>query len=281
MTRWFALLATPLLLCGCPDGGKASEEKAAQAAARLAPVVEADAEQVRRGLPEGAKKLGTLIEADPGANPSGLQRSIGAARVSIKDLDTAKSTFFSFADTTGIVLRSEADPDTLAQRSILVPFPPLKKALEPGSGVVEILGEMAELAGVRGKSDRQWVLAHPVKDPEGAVKGMFITGWSFRRYAYYLEEAAKREQHEEAQKRGEKSVPLLYVFVVHDKKAFGAPLTPDVDGEAIEKLDVVARTASGPFRGQVTVTERTFGVAAQRTPKLGPDTAVAVLLSEI
>jgi hypothetical protein len=108
-----------------------------------------------------------------------------------------------------------------------------------------------------------------------------VTGWSFRRYAYYLEEAAKREQHEDAQKRGEKSVPLLYVFVVHDKKAYGAPLTPDVDAEAIEKLDVVAKTGAGPFRGQVVVTERTFGVAAQRTPELGPDTAVTVLLSEI
>ena len=281
MTRWFAVLATPVLLCGCPDGGKVSEEKAAQAATRLAPLVESDADQVRRGLPEGAKKLGTLIDTDPGANPSGLQRAIGQARASTKDLDTAKSTFFSFADTTGIVIRSEADPDMLAQRSILVPFPALKAALEPTSGVVELIGETIELAGVRGKSDQQWVLAHPVKDPEGTVKGIFVTGWSFRRYAYYLEEAAKRDQHEEAQKRGDKSVPLLYVFVVHDKKAYGAPLTPDIDGEAIEKLDVVSKTSSGAFRGQVVVTERTFGVAAQRTPKLGPDTAVAVLLSEI
>ncbi|MEJ7732326.1 MAG: hypothetical protein WKG00_24360 [Polyangiaceae bacterium] len=281
MTRWFAVLAAPVLLCGCPDGGKVSEEKAAQAAARVAPVVKADVEQVRHGLPEGAKKLGSLLDTDPGANPSGLQRSIGAARAATPQLDTAKSTFFSFADTTGVVVRSEADPDTLAQRSILVPFPALKKALEPSAGVVEVIGDMAELGGVRGKSDRQWVLAHPVKDAEGVVKGMFVTGWSFRRYAYYLEEAAKREQHEDAQKRGEKSVPLLYVFMVHDKQAFGAPLTPPVDEQAIEKLDVVSKTSAGPFRGQVVVTERTFGVAAQRTPELGPDTAVAVLLSEI
>jgi hypothetical protein len=134
MTRSFAVFAAALLLCGCPDGGKVSEEKAAQVASRLVPVVKADADQVRRGLPEGAKKLATLLDSDPGANPSGLQRSIGQARASTKDLDTAKSTFFSFADTTGVVIRSEADPDTLAQHSILVPLPALKKALCEAAG---------------------------------------------------------------------------------------------------------------------------------------------------
>jgi len=102
-----------------------------------------------------------------------------------------------------------------------------------------------------------------------------------RRFAYHLEEMAKRDLHDEAQKNSDKSVPLIYVFAVKAGKAYGAPLTPDVNAEALDKLDVVSKTANGPYRGQVVITERTFGVAAQRTPDLGPDTAVAVLLSEI
>ena len=282
MPRAFASIAVAsVFLGGCPDAGKLSEQKAADVVAKLAPVVGIDVQQVRRGLPEGAAKLGATIDADPGANLAGLQRAIAGARAGVKDLDLAKSTFFSFADTTGVVLRSEADPDSAAQKSILVPFPNLKKALEPGGGLVEQFGEMPELNGVRGKSDMQWVLAHPVKDGGGTVKGMFVTGWSFRRYAYYLEESAKRELHDAAQKEGKKSVPLIYVFMLRGQKAYGAPLTPDVNAEALEKLDPIGKTSAGPFRGQLTITERTFGVGAARTPELGADAGVAVLLSEI
>lgn len=282
MHRTFVSVAVAsVLLSGCPDVGKLSEQRASEVVKSLAPVVVGDAQQVRRGLPEGAAKLGATIDADPGANLAGLQRAIAGARSGVKDLDLAKSTFFSFVDPTGIVLRSEADPDSAAQKSILVPFPELKKALDPASGVVEQFGEMAELNGVKNKPDVEWVLAHPVKDASGGLKGMFVTGWSFRRYAYYLEESAKRELHDAAQKRGEKSVPLIYVFLLRGKKAYGAPLTPDVNADALEKLDLHGKTSAGPYRGQLTITERTFGVAAERTAELGADTAVAVLLSEI
>jgi len=277
----FALAGVVCALPACQDRGRISEQKAADEVGRVVPIVKEDVEQVRRGLPEGAAKLGPLLEADPGANLAGLQRSIAAARAGVKDLNLAKSTFFSFVDTNGVVLRSESDPDAAASKSILSAFPGLKKALEPQSGIVEAFGEMPELDGVKGKPDQQWAVAHPVKDAAGTVKGMFVTGWSMRRFAYHLEEMAKRDLHDEAQKNSDKSVPLIYVFAVKAGKAYGAPLTPDVNAEALDKLDLVSKTAAGPYRGQVVITERTFGVAAQRTPDLGPDTAVAVLLSEI
>src|SRR4051812_40193080 len=109
-----ALISTGAVACDDPHK---TEEDAADQVSRLVVLVKEDVEQVRRGLPQGAKKLGLLLEPDAGNNLVSLQRSIGAARSAVKDLDVAKSTFFSFADPSGIVLRSEADPDMLAGKS--------------------------------------------------------------------------------------------------------------------------------------------------------------------
>jgi hypothetical protein len=275
-----AAAAVAMLATACEDQGKVSEQKAVAEVAKLLPVVKDDVGEVRRGLPEGAKKLGLILDADPGNDLAALQRQIQSARAGVVDLDVAKSTFFSFADTSGMVLRSEADPDLLAHHSVVQTFPALKKAADAASGNVEVFGEMEEMRGVRKGPDTTWVVAHPVKDKDGTVKGMFVTGWSFRRYAYRLEEQAKRDLLELAQKNEDKKVPLVYVFALRGKKAYGAPVTPDVNAEAVEKLDALAKAGTGVFHGQVEITGRTFGVAAQRTPELAEDTGIAVMMSE-
>ncbi|WP_437929205.1 hypothetical protein WMF37_08030 [Sorangium sp. So ce291] len=274
-----ALAAT--LASGCQEDGKTSQKHAAELCAKLAPVVAEDVGQVRTGLPAGAAKLATLVDTDPGANLLGLQRAIAGARASVKELEFAKSTFFSFTDPSGTVLRSEADPDMLANRSVLASFPELRKVLEPNSGVVEAFGEMQEMRGVRNGPDLQWVVAHPVKASGGELKGLFVTGWSFRAYAYRLQEAAKRDIAEIAKRDGLKSTPLLYVFAWKGAKAYGGPVTPDVNTEALEKQDLPAKTASGPWSGTVEIAGRTFGAAAQRVPELAADAGVAALVSTL
>lgn len=274
------LLAT-LLTPACGDEGKVSQKYAAELVEKLAPVLKEDVGQVRRGLPGGAAKLGAMLEADPGANLLALQKAIGGARASEKDLQVAKSTFFSFADPNGTVLRSEADPDMLANRSVVAAFPELKNAIGPQAGLVEAFGEMQEMRGVRNGPDHQWVVAHPVKGADGQLKGMFVTGWSFRAYAYRLQEAGKRELGEITKRDQLKSSPLLYVFVFKAGKAYGEKLTPDVNAEAIEKLDLAAKTASGAWSGTLEISGRTFGVAAQRAPDLAPDAGIATLISTL
>lgn len=269
------------LVSACQEDGKTSQKHAAELCAKLAPVIAEDVGQVRTGLPAGSQKLAGLVDTDPGANLLGLQRAIAGARASVKELEFAKSTFFSFADPSGTVLRSEADPDMLANRSVLASFPELRKVLAPGSGLVEAFGEMQEMRGVRNGPDLQWVAAHPVKASDGELKGLFVTGWSFRAYAYRLQEAAKRDIAEIAKRDGLKSTPLLYVFAWKGGKAYGGPVTPDVNTEALEKLDLPAKTASGPWSGTVEIAGRTFGAAAQRTPELAADAGVAALVSTL
>jgi hypothetical protein len=268
-------------LVGCDDVKKLSEREAADEVALMAPIVKEDVEQLRKGLPLGAAKLSEKTDPDTLGNNSALQKAIAQSRAQVPDLDTSKATFFAMADATGTVLRSEADLDLLATKSVITPFPTLKKALDPASGAVEAFGEMPEMRGLRTGQDLAWVLAYPLKDAKG-LKGLFVTGWSFRKYAAYLDDKARRHLEAASLKAEKKLVPIAYVFLIKGGKAYGSPLlSADVNAQALEGLGLVEKTATAPYKSTIEITGRSFGVAAQRTPELGDDAVVAVLLSEI
>ncbi len=280
------LVALPLALAalglaGCDDGKKLSEREAAEEVERIAPIVKEDVEAIRKGLPLGAAKLAEKADADTLGNNTALQRAIAQSRAQVKELDTAKSTFFSITDASGMVLRSEADPDLLTGHSVIAAFPTLKKALDPASGTVEAFGEMVEMRGLRTGQDLAWVLVHPMKDDKG-LKGLFVTGWSFRKYAAYLDDKARRHLEAASLKAEKKTVPIAYVFLIKGAKAYGSPLlSAEVNATALEGLGLLEKTATAPYKGNIEITGRSFGVAARRTPELGDDAAVVVLLSEI
>jgi hypothetical protein len=276
-----AIVPIVLTLSACDDNKKASEQSAVDELGKLVTLLKEDVAQVKRGLPNGAEKLAKLLDTDTLANPSAVQKAIGRARADEKDLMVAKSTWFSYADATGTVVRSEADPDMLAGKNVVAVFPALKKALEPTGGMVEAFGEMKELRMAKTGPDMAWLTAIPVKDEKGGSKGVFVTGWSFRAFVYHLEQSAKMTVSETAQKQGKKNPPLVYIYLVKGKTAYGAPGTPDVNAKAIEDLDVLSKTASGNYRGNVEITKRDFGVAAARVPEMGDDAVLAVLASEI
>lgn len=267
-------------LAGCADPAK-QEQIAVDVLAKVAPLADADVAQVRRGVPLGAKLLGEHIDAEPDLNLVALQRVVRGARVNTEDLRTSKCTFFSFADSSGVVLRSEIDPDNLAQKQILTVFPGLKKALEPNAGTVEAWGDLEEIRVAKAGPEHQWVLGHAVKDKEGQTKGIFVTGWSLRRFAYHIDQAAKDELIKSAEKARAVKVPLVYVFLVKDGKAYGGPISPDVNARAIEGLDLPSKTQNGVYRGHVEVTGRMFGVAAQKAPNIGESIVLSVMISEV
>ncbi len=275
----FALVS--LGLVGCDDGKKLSEREAAEEVERIAPVVKEDVEQIRKGVPAGAAKLSEKTDPDTLCNDAALQKAIAQSRAQVKELDTAKSSFFAMADITGKVLRSEDNLDLLAHHNVIAAFPGLKKALDPASGTVEAFGEMAEMRSFKTGQDLAWVLVHPLKDEKG-LKGLFVTGWSFRKYANYLDDQARRHMVAASAKAEKKTVPIAYVFILKGTKAYGSMLlSADVNAQAIEGLGILEKTATAPYKGNIEITGRTFGVAAQRTPELGDDAAVVVLLSEI
>jgi hypothetical protein len=276
--------AVVALATGCSESSKISERKAMAHVERVAKLSDDDVDEVRRGLPRGAKALGQIWEGkgDPHADPGSVRRALEKVRNEDHDLEIAKSTFFALADDKGTVFRSDQEPDQLAGKSLVASYPALVKVL--AGEATEVRGSMPETAGARTGGDEQWVASAPVRDGSGMVRGMYVSGWSLRRFAYHLEETLKHDMVEDALKAGESrtKVPLVYVFVFAGPKVYGAPVTPIVNSEFLQGLDLAGKTDGGTvFHQQVEITGRTYGLAARRAPKMGADIGVAVLRSEL
>ena len=263
---------------GCKNDDKIGQQKADAALERMLPLVARDTKQVRDGLPTGAVELGKLLPRDPGADLEGLRRALQKARSSVRDLAYAKSTFFIFVDTAGVVQRSEGEPDLAAGKSLLQAVPETKKLADPAADLVELYGYMEGLRGVNKGSDLQWMVGHPVMVDDKLV-GSFVTGFSLRLYAKFLEDDLRFQLSQE-QEKTTKAIPLMYVFIVRGDGAYGAPITPDVNADALVKLELPAKVASGPYAGALDVEGRHFVVAARPCPELGDGVGLAIMLSE-
>jgi hypothetical protein len=195
----------------------------------------------------------------------------------VQDLRLAKSTFFLLANKHGAILRSDLEHDALASKNLFEAFADLKAATS--GKYVETRGSMPEAAGVRGRGDGQWAAAGPVM--KGAeVAGVYATGWSWSAYAYRLENQLRSTVKSEASQAGTKE-PLVYVYVLVEKEAFGAPISPDVNAKAIKESGLMGR-ASGEnvVDAAQEIEGRDFGIAVKRVPALGADVAIAVVRSE-
>jgi hypothetical protein len=272
-----ATVASSLVLGGCTKSGEVSKQKAHAEVEMLAKAASVDVEEVRKGLPLGAKQLEAFF-ADEKAqgDAAAAKAALETARGRVQDLRTAKSTFFLLADKNGVILRSDLEHDGLASKNLFAAFD-LKGA---ASGkYVEAQGSMPEAAGVRGRSDAQWAAATPVM--RGAdVAGVYATGWSWSAYAYRLENQLRSTVKSEASESNSKE-PLVYVYVVSGKEAYGAPISPEVNAKAVKDSGLMGR-ATGETVVDVAqeIDGRDFGIALKRVPALGADVAIAVVRSE-
>jgi len=179
-------------------------------------------------------------------------------------------------DAQGTVVRNDQEQDLMVGKNAFQSFPELKKALE--GKYVESQGSMPEAAAVKG-TDGQWVAAAPVT-VDGKVKGLYLTGWSWSAYAYRLETALRSEVKSSLSGSNDK-VPLLYVYMVVDQQAFGAPVSPEVNAQAIAGQDPLSKVqGDAAFVTTLEITGRDFGLAVKKVPALGGNVGVAVLRSE-
>ena len=272
-----AALGTP----ACKDQGKESAAHAVQDVAQLGQLVDKDITEIERGLPEGAKQLAPLVAggADPRQDVQGVRKGLQRVRRDVMDLNVAKSTFFALADTSGVGIRNDLEEDTMAGQNLFAIFPGLAKAKD---GYVTTTGVFPNAATSKNGPDADWIAGAPVKRDDGTTGAIFVTGWSYRYFARHLQEAMKTRLTDEAKATGnEGKIPVFYVAMFDKTGVFTAPLTPDIDEKALATQDLVNKTASGPASGTLTITDRTFGWAAQRTPKMAAETGVVVLRSEL
>jgi hypothetical protein len=271
------VLLLQLLLTGCTKTSEVSKQKARAHVELLARAAKLDVEEVRKGLPLGAKQLeGFFAQEKPDEDAAVSKRALEIARGRVQDLRTAKSTFFLISDKGGLILRSDLEHDALAGKNLFASFPQLKQAA--AGQYVEGRGSMAEAAGVRGRGDGQWAAAIPVMKA-AEVAGVYATGWSWSAYAYRLENQLRSQVKSELAD-GVKE-PLVYVYVVVDKDVFGAPISPDINAKSVKESGLLQR-ASGEATvdGAQEIEGRDFGIALRRVPELGPDVAIAVVRSE-
>ncbi len=266
-------------VCACENTAKVSAAKAREHVDALATTMQSDVEEIRKGLPDGAKHLVKLHEAEapPQNDLPAVRAALQRARDRVQDLRVAKSTFFALASTTGTVLRNDQEQDLMAGQGLFRAFPALEKAA--AGQYVEALGSLPAARGVEGRDDAQWVAAAPVS-AGGSVKGLYVTGWSWSAYAYRLENAVRTTVRPDSEDTRAKA-PLVYALVVVDKAVYGAPITPDVNLRAVADLDPLSKVqGDAPFSTEIEITGRAFGLAVKAVPSVAPGVAVAVLRSE-
>lgn len=273
-------IVVALSVAACRNDGEVSAREAGAHVSELAGVIKSDVEEIRQGLPEGAKVLGKFwseqgaAEEDTKVTFKALEKAHGG----VQNLRLAKSTFFALTNAQGVVLRSEAEQDVLAGKALFASFPGLQQATDK---YVEVQGALSDLDGVKGKPDGQWVAAVPVPTAQGN-RALYVTGWAWSSYAYRLEFAlrgsvrGKIAQADKAQKE-----PLLYVYLIVGDKVIGAPVSPDINAQVIGDRKLLGTLQPGqPHSIQLEITGRDFGLGALKIPELGNDVAVAVLRSE-
>jgi hypothetical protein len=271
------LIAFAALSSACTDKGKVSEKEAASNLDALLAIADTDVGQIEHGLPVGAAKLSALWAkgGDPRLDLRAVRIALAKMRREVPDLTVAKSTFFAIADAQGVAIRNDLEEDAMAGTALLPLFPELAKA-EAGS-YVATTGAFPGPPLPSGP-DKDWLAAVPIKKDDGSVGGILLTGWTFRRFAYHLQEQLL---HDIADKQGNARLPVLYVMLFDKSGVYGAAQTPHVNEQAIADLSPVTKTSTGRAEGTLAITDRDFGWVAARLPKLGPDVGLAVLRSEL
>jgi hypothetical protein len=271
-------VALILILPACKKQSAVSAEKAKASLPALTKATQEDVAEVRSGLPQGTKFLLPIFSTGKPAadDPHAARNALETTRNKVQDLRVAKGTFFAVTDEKGVVIRDDDDEDTLAGHPLLPSFPGLQPAL--AGQYVETRGAMAEIAGVRGRADGQWLAAQPVLQGT-EVKGLYVTGWSWSAYAYRLERALSSNLRS-ALAENEK-MPLTYVYLIVGKDVYGTPISPEVNAQAIAGLSPLNNaSATAPTSFELEIAGREFGLAVELAPDLGKDVAVAVLRSE-
>lgn len=268
-------------LAGCKDEAKESAKLAAGNVDMLADLADKDIGEIERGLPLGAKKLERLwVDGnDPTKDLPAVRQALLRTQREVPDLNVAKSTFFALTDDKGIGIRNNLEQDAMAGQDLAKLFPGIAKA--EGGEYVETTGSFGGPPLPSG-ADKDWIAAAPVKNEQGKVAALFVTGWSYRRFASHLQQVLKEHFQSDLRKSGDTGkMPVFYVAVFDASGVYSERTTPKVDEKALEDAKLVEKTKGGPYQGTVTITDRAFGYAAKRTPKLAPDTGIVVLRSEL
>lgn len=255
-------------------------QKAAASQADAAKLNDDNMAKVSSGLAQGATKLAALYSngADPHQDPQAVRAALFQNRHDVPDLNVAKTTFSALLDDKGVAIRNDLEQDSMAGQDLFKVFPNLSAAKNGPA----IATGVFDLPPPPAPADRDWVAAVPVKKSDGSVAGIYITGWTYRQYAFQLQDTLRQRMSDDLEKsHSTAKLPVFYVMLFDATGVYGTPLTPLVNEKAMKDLDLAAKTATGSVQGTITVDDRDFGYSAARAPSLGGNMGIAVMRSEL
>lgn len=277
---FFAAVTAAFCLSACKEDAKVMAQKAAASQADAAKLNDDNMAKVSSGLTQGATKLAVLYSngADPHQDPQAVRAALFQNRREVTELNVAKTTFSALLDDKGLAIRNDLEQDSMAGQDLFKVFPNLSAAK---NGPAIATGAF-DLPPPPAPADRDWVAAVPVKKPDGSVAGIYMTGWTYRQYAFQLQDTLRQRMSDDLEKsHSTAKLPVFYVMIFDPTGVYGTPLTPAVNEKALKDLDLPAKTAAGPAQGTITVDDRDFGYAAARAPSLGTNMGIAVMRSEL
>jgi hypothetical protein len=265
----------------CKNGGKRSEEAAKVHAQELAQLIAKDVAEIERGLPAGATKGASYFVSKQGVldkEPQSVRKNLLRIQREVPDLLVAKSTFIALLDSEGVAVRNNLEVDAMAGLNLFKLFPELSGASSKPLAFATGNFKSAPFQ----PQDPTWVAATAVKSPEGQLAGYLATGWSYRRFAYHLQEHLKSNLKQKAlDEKDLGKLPIVYVAVFDGTEVYGAPQTPAVNETAMKNASPAEKTRSGAASGVLELEGRTFGWAAEKAPAWGEQRGVILLRSEI
>ncbi|MGC4088894.1 MAG: hypothetical protein QM756_13535 [Polyangiaceae bacterium] len=276
--RAWAALALALLLSattGCKKSSAVSAAKCTQHLLDLGKATQQDLEELRKGLPAGAKWLEDYVAAGKFDDATASKEALDCARGKVQDLRVAKATFFALVDLQGLVMRSDQAPDLLAGKNLFDAFAELRPAA--AGKYVEARGAIEAASKIRGGPDAQWVAAAPVSPgarrrrstPRAGLGPRMRT--ACRTTCKGASRAACRRT-----RRSRSPTCTWWSAAASTARRFLRKSTRAPSPTSISSREVAAKRS----QRELVITEREFGLGFLRLPELGPDVGVAVLRSE-
>ncbi len=269
-----------ILFLGCKEDAKISAQKAADQATWAEKQNEDDVAKIATGLAGAAKEFAPLYAngADPHADPQEVRATLFRARKDVPELNAAKTTFSVLVDSQGVGIRNDLEQDSMAGANLFATFSNLKNMKGPFATATGVLKGESPAS----QNDKTWVGAVPVTKSDASTGGYYLTGYTFRQYAFQLQDAMKQKMNDDLAKRNDHAkLPVFYLMLFDSSGVYGPPMTPEVNESIVKDLDLVNKTATAPAQGVVNISDRDFGYAATRLPSFGADIGVVVLRSEI
>ena len=118
-----------LVLSGCTDTAKASEERATHWVSKVSERATADVQDLEHGLPAGIALLAPLYAkgAEASDDMAGIRAGLKHMRSVVPELRRSDATFLALTDANGVAIRNDLDQDIMAGQDLWKVFPDLKK----------------------------------------------------------------------------------------------------------------------------------------------------------